>query len=493
MLKPVELQTRAQPQQLIAEVQLSKESQLIIDTSSDFNKLKLAINSSIGHSSELSQLRSVTRYEHSIHAAKQAHLIKNANLSGYEIQCLELSLLLHDLGHVLGSHSIDKLFYSKSDSPNIENYGYSPYDFHEYHTVQLAAGDAFKAIFASDKILLANVLAILSYDDKRPMAEKLEHYQFPCAPTLTQEQIELLYTLKDWLDRVSYLELEYQAINFTSEIKEDAQVKINRFRDSVEVHDQKLVIRQNLRPSEYFLMQTGDLPDENPAIDIIRLREGLFEETVYHPLSAAYDEVISRGLKTDFSYAELREQFSKSNVNYRDIFSPEVYRILTQQAVASLTSELVPLVTIDHWLLSHIGLNAFKPTRPGEHSNLIQNVVENKLNSSFAELLIHAELADFLKSRKLYVITSGRKQKTFNYYSIDSTDTIKAQSHTVNSTSKPTTIIALHLSGATSTLIEQLKERIHDIFKKRQWSDVSLPRVFDENIFKRRHTQRKFN
>ena len=99
-------------------IKLSHESNSIIENSPTFDNLKLPINSTIGYSQALSQFR-ITRHEHSIHSAKQAHLLKNAELTPYELKCLEVALLLHDLVHTLGSHSIDKLYYTLPDSLNL--------------------------------------------------------------------------------------------------------------------------------------------------------------------------------------------------------------------------------------------------------------------------------------------------------------------------------------------------------------------------------------
>ena len=475
------------------DVKLSEQSWQIISQSPSFNQLKRPINSTIGYSEELKSLRQVTRYEHSIHAAKQAHLLKNANLSEHEIQCLELALLLHDVGHVLGSHSIDKLFGSLSDAPKLDTYGNSGYDFHEYHTAKLVASDEIKSLFSSST-LHANVMAILTYEDERSISDKARYYGFSNNVTLSDSKLKILYTLKDWLDRVSYLELEYSAINFRQDIKDDAITKLNRFRDAVEIHDQVLAIRQNRREPTAFLMSEVQ-SDQSPAYDIITLREALFEETVYHCLSSAYDEVVSRGTHANFTYDSLHsELFQSSSRNYMRIFKPQTYQILSNQAVVSLTQELTPIITLDHWFLTEIGINAFRKTKPGEHSNLIQNVVENKLNSSFAELLIHAELSDVLKSHRLLVITSGRTQKTFGYNSIDSSGVVHTESCTVNSASKPTTIVALYAYNPQESLVAVLKERIKNIFIRRGWThpELNFSRLYDENIFKKRYRQDKF-
>lgn len=477
-----------------APTSLSQQSKEIIQ-SDIFKKLKLPVLSTISYDSDFSSMR-VSRYEHSIHAATLAHQIPNAKLSEYETQVLELCLLLHDVAHMLGSHATDVILQGMTEAPKIEKYGFSGQDFHEYHAVHLVASSTEIAkIFNSNERLLANVLAVLSHDDLRSFAEKAEYYGFKDKPTLTDAQIKILHTLVDWLDRVSYLQLEYSAIDFKDEVKKDALGKLNRFLASVEVHGDTVAFRQRLRNPERAVMLKGE-PDESMAVEVIRLREAIFNETVYSPLSSLYSEYVVHGVKPQVSYADIKTAvLSPNKVDYTKIFSPMAYQLLSKQMPGRLSKEFIPIITLDYHFLTPAGKTAFAHTIPGQYPLLISNICGNKPRSSYAEMVILDEVRELLAERKLYVTTSGKSSKTFEYYTVDDSNVVKYDYKTVNDDSATNKTISFSVPAATSLYVKDaLTLKIEDLLKNRRWirSDLDLSRILDPSIFTRRYDRTKF-
>lgn len=441
-------------------INLTRESSSIIENSESFEKLRLPLNSTVGHSQVLSQFR-VTRHEHSIHAAKQAHLLRNADLTSYELKCLELALLLHDLGHTLGSHSIDKLYYSMADSPQIAKFGYTEQDYHEYHTVELVQGQEFKDLFKHNPTLLSDVIAVLSYDDKRPFEQKCKG--FP-GSTLSPEQTKMLYDLKDWLDRVSYLELEYLASGAPDEIVATAVTQLAQFKNTIEIHNKQLIFRNN-----------------TAVENIISLRERLFEETVYHPLACAYDEYIKRNISNScHTYQELKEA---AFTNPEMVFAPELYEVLMRRTDRCLSQELTPLLIVDHYFLTDIGLNAFSEYSNNQYQGFTQSVLKRPFSASYAELLINMSMGPSAEL-DLYTMIAKRPLKEYNYTAL--VNNVPTEVNKIcNSSAAPTIIIALRNAESTAQ-IQTVKDKIEQEFIKRKWvrPDLNFNLLYDQDIFK---------
>jgi HD superfamily phosphohydrolase len=443
-------------------IKLSHESNSIIENSPTFDNLKLPINSTIGYSQALSQFR-ITRHEHSIHSAKQAHLLKNAELTPYELKCLEVALLLHDLGHTLGSHSIDKLYYSMADSPHLTEFGYSEHDYHEYHTVQLLQSQEFLDIFRHNLTLLSDVIAILSHDDTRPFNIKCPNIR---GSSLSQKQIKMLYDLKDWLDRISYLELEYLASGSTDKIINSALVQLQQFRATIEIHDKQMVFRSG-----------------SCAQNIILLRERLFEETVYHPLAQAYDEYIKRNItESCHTYDQLK---TAALTSPEDLFSPELYQVLIRNSTRCLTEELTPLLTLDSYFLTDIGINAFAEYSNNKYQCFTRSVLKRPFSASFGELIINL-CANERLDRDIYTIHTKKPHREFNYLMIQD-NKIVPERKTVNVTPNQPVIIAIR-NPTSEAEVQTLKSKIEREFVKRQWvrPDLNFDALYDRNIFKQR-------
>jgi hypothetical protein len=123
---------------------------------------------------------------------------------------LEIALLFHDFGHVVGSHAMDHVFAAMQTKPaHIERFYGS--DFHEYHGAQefgkRRQPDTLRDILGSP--LFDDVLAVLSHYDKREQAKKDEDYGRQFSPSLSDERLSTIHTLCDLLDRSSYLVLDY--------------------------------------------------------------------------------------------------------------------------------------------------------------------------------------------------------------------------------------------------------------------------------------------
>jgi len=441
-------------------IELTKESLNIIHNSESFNKLRIPINSTLGYSKLYNQFK-LSRFDHSVHSAKQAHLLKNSNLTDYEIKCLELALLLHDLGHTLGSHSIDKLYSLTKNRPEIEQYGYSKQDYHEYHTVELLTTPEFKKLF-KDHSLLADVISILSHHDIRPLDVKAPGIH--SKPRLSKEQTAVLYELKDWLDRVSYLELEYLLSKANKPIVESAMQSLNNFRNTLTVEQDVLLL------------------NETHTLAVIELRKRLFGELVYHPLSMAYDEYIRRNVVIkDITYEQLK---SLATASAETLFTKPLFDLLTQRSNACLSDRLIPLLTIDHDFLTSIGKAAFQPIAEPGFKNLTKDLLKRDTYTSYAELLINLKIAN---SRHLYVLSSPTEMKNFTFFSKTSSNEIKYLELQSQEFNDPVVVIATDQTHS-SKVLDDLHKDIVNIFKQSRWipKNLDADKILDANIFKRR-------
>lgn len=441
-------------------IKLCKESEEIIKNSPTFNNLKIPINSTIGYSHNYKEFR-VTRLEHSIHSSKQAHTLKMCKLSAAELKCLELSLLLHDLGHTPGSHSIDKLYVKLHDSPDISKLGYSKSDYHEYHTVELVNTEEFKRLFATDPGAYANVLATLSIDDPRPF--RLKFPEVRVRPTLTDTKIKMIAELKDWLDRVSYIELEYAQLN--PDRRSELYNTLNAFKSKIELFAEHIPVF----PSE----ETHKLLD---------YRSELFSSLVYNPLAGAYDQYIKRNIQKEHLQYEVIKNKLKSGD--RKIFTPELNEVLDLRTKTCLSESLVPLITLDDYLLTPLGIAAFSEYDAHYYPNLAEHILNRPTPTSIAELLIN-EKVNKEKQHNIYVITTPRELKTFRFHTKCNGQYAYVEREE-QQTGTPGVVIALENVTSTEE-INHLRKQIGSLLKKNRYikSELDLDFTYNRDILKR--------
>lgn len=194
----------------------------IVDTSF-FSLLKDVPNSTAAHSKVLSHV-DVTRWEHCIHAGYLVGVLaQTLGLTPYEQSVMEAVMLLHD-PHRKGSHALDRAFASMPGSPADFHRWWAGHDYHEYHGAKVVARDPqLRTILTKYH---ADVCAVLTRDDKRPIHEKLTEYG-ELRGVLSSQRIESLYRIKDELDRVSYLTLDYLRSGFKPAIIAQAIRDVN--------------------------------------------------------------------------------------------------------------------------------------------------------------------------------------------------------------------------------------------------------------------------
>jgi len=462
-----------------SQIQLSKLSEKLIETT-EFQRLKDSKNSTVAVTDTLKEF-SITRYDHSIHSAKQAHLLENANLTDYQKHCLELALLLHDIAHTRASHSVDRIYAQLKDSPKIQEYGYSSQDYHEYHTVKTVASEKFRELFSNDE-LHQDIIAILSYDDKRSEEEKRKDYQENrevCKKSLSDKEVEILYTLKDWLDRASYIELEFQASNFTKEIKQNCIEELKEFRSSLEIYDDKVVVRQE-----------NELIHNSPAMKLMKLRNFLFDETVHHPLNALIDEYLIRNVQAD-DYKTFHEVV---HIAPALAFSKEAYSLLSQKREKSIEHEVYPILTIDSYFLSEAGIIAFSEYRDTQYKNLTREICNKTSSASTAELLINLRLREIDPDSEIYVLQARRQRKDFSFNAISDNNKITHVDKSINTDPYYRVIVAT--TNNNVIVREELKREVEDEFIKRRWIlesssfyptlvkiPINFEHIFNKNIF----------
>ena len=198
----------------------------------------------------------LSRYDHSIHAAAKVRDLSSdvaSNLSNEELSVLEMAALLHDLGHRLGSHALDRVFAAHPAAPDIQAYGWGR-EFHEFHTAKMVA--TYPELIAALGPLHANVLAVLCHSDNRrncknengegsaKLSESFEKDFGKFEPTLSEARLALLAELVDKvLDRNSCLELDYMRGGLAGGYVKQVHELISKFENALEIRDGTLRVR----------------------------------------------------------------------------------------------------------------------------------------------------------------------------------------------------------------------------------------------------------
>lgn len=286
---------------------LSKRGQAITNTPS-FEKLKGVYHSTTAHSRSMSHMDN-TRYDHCIHAAHTARVLGHRlGLTPYEVNVIELVMLQHDT-HRLGSHALDRVFSSMPGAPKIDEW-WAKGDYHEYHGALIVAADSdLRRIL--DKYL-PDVLAILSFDDKRSLAERNRDYG-PVQPRLSPERIKALYHLKDELDRCSYLKLDYIRSGFKPELIAQVVRDVERHELTLSSHGDELRIN---------IDGTGG---DRPFDDVARWRHFYRANIATLPIGCLAEKVIFH----DGVWDRAVKKFGQ-----RDLESAKLYRFVRDEALA---------------------------------------------------------------------------------------------------------------------------------------------------------------
>lgn len=303
----------------------------------------------------------VDRECHSKHTAAKAHDLNfdvRGQLSKHEFQVLECAALLHDLGHRLGSHALDRVLAAHPTAPKIDSFGWD-HEFHEFHTALLVAKDS--ELRATLGPLYADVLAVLTHCDNRPergeLASFSEHFG-AFSPTLSRDRVALLAEIVEKvLDRNSCIELDFTRSGFAGGYIQQAKELVRKFEAALAIHDGELRVRVN----------TGQLPTGTPGWislrdleDYVACRQ-LYRETIAaSPASCNVDsflgEVVLSGLRREFgedpshpnSYEFLRSSFLQGK--YDQLLTRDELQILRNaphdKELLSVEDVIAPLATM---------------------------------------------------------------------------------------------------------------------------------------------------
>jgi len=344
--------------------QLSKTGQQIIDSWWSFDLLSDVYNCGAAHTKLFGPDVDHTRRDHCIHAAFVARQVAERaliNLSDHEKTVLELVMLLHD-PHRLGSHALDRVIASIPGAPDIHAWGWGE-DFHEYHGAQEIYRDPnLREILG---VYWADVLAVLSYPDVRAHDDPGRVKDFGPTPLplpaghptlLTKERINLLYRLKDEIDRMSYLELDFKRSGFDPSLIAGLQHCIQDYQEHfITAGDHLAVLLPQRKPG----MAKGS-QESYPFDPWIGARQLHRENIATHPTACLVDAVLQKALAdtvqtyfkgqmdTPGCYRFVRNIALKGD--YQKLFGTSVLEVLTAprsaQGALGLEDLYAPLVSI---------------------------------------------------------------------------------------------------------------------------------------------------
>jgi hypothetical protein len=306
----------------------------------------------------------VSRGEHSIHAASLVSLLRQAKkdrpqtmqLNSHELLVLEISLLFHDIGHVLGSHAMDKVFAALRPESCIGKVFYEG-DYHELHGAQIVGRGEWsgyiRGVLGED--VFGDVMAVLTHKDKRPIEDKFETYGH-YSPTLSAESIKIIARLEDRFDRASYVTLDFLCGGYEQDI---VQAKSGLGREYVE----SLLVTNGVVSVE--LIDNSDCYKA-----LLEARERHFEEIPDHPINALLAMVLRDAVLT--RYAELQARAGSRDMgiydwlrdellagNYDLVLGRECFEMLLNPELC-VSEGVAPIVTLDRQHFTQAGLNALK-------------------------------------------------------------------------------------------------------------------------------------
>jgi hypothetical protein len=305
----------------------------------------------------------VSRYDHQIHAAAQVAELraikdrepKQIQMTDYELDVLELALLFHDFGHVVGSHAMDQVFSAMSSRPAHVQQFYGS-EFHEFHGAQeFGKGNAssrIRAILGSP--LFDDVLAVLSFCDTRGVEEGDEQGRLQreqdygsYSPTLSRDRLHMIHELCDRLDRSSYVFLDFCTAGYHDNSARHGMEASEAFVRTLSVTRDPLVVGNVLQPS-------------CPATALILARLEHFSQVPAHP---------TNGLVGVFLQTKAWERFSSSNLedadqlyefvreaifqDPREVLGEDAWAQLSQKELC-ITDSIAPVMTLDK---SHFEVN----------------------------------------------------------------------------------------------------------------------------------------
>lgn len=375
----------------------------------------------------------VSRLLHQAHAAAQVAVLREVRdsnpgriwLTDYELQVLEIALVLHDFGHVPGSHAMDRVYAAMPQAPKIGEFGYNPVDYHEYHgAIELGKGQVsrrVREILSSKGSLFDDVMAVLTRDDGRELREKKQTYG-EYNPTLSPEKLSVLHTLEDRLDRSSFVRLDFESVGYHSKVVERARAVTRRFLETIHVTKTAVSnVADVSRPGQ-----------TDPHEALILKRKEHFDQVPMHPTNGLLTAVLQRAAWQVFKdlgmdggtqlYDWVRRKLLAGS--YGEVLG-ETWNALSRRNPC-ITDTIAPLVTLDKGDLSERGLNAIGIVRErgetiahdrGYPAGLVESLAGTCCyDASFFELRIREKLKELNFQVPVYVLIAPVLDKDFEYH-----------------------------------------------------------------------------
>lgn len=455
-----------------------------------FVRLKTVLNSTIGNTKPFCHV-DVSRWEHSVHTAAEAHNLPDKvtrHLTKHEQEVLELAALLHDYGHVSGSHAMDRVFYALKDSPRIKEYGYTEVEYHEYHgALLLGKGVDSNAIRSKlGEALFQDVMAVLTFDDKRSKEAKQAEYG-TTEPTLSESRIHLLYKVKDTLDRIAYLKTDYLSSGYRTEIIDQAVATVDSYRNSLQISSDasELVVPQD---------------EAQKVVDFYDLRTRQFRNiSPGHPIAGLQTEFLQRSASSRLLQSEKPSSSSQSYEHMRKaLLANDCAAVLGQEAASvflsgnKCVSEIVaPLVTLNRDDFSGIGQSALQLLSEDDVPQMLRESfnISSVQNVTLLELILRHQFEKY--DVDLYCVISPANADKKIPYRIANDDEKTSEENTYNKkfTTGPAgyVIIAAVATGANGENIDlsDVRNQVYKWLEKTGYikSGVDIRDLYNPRVF----------
>lgn len=466
--------------------QLSSKIESLLDLP-ELERLKFLYNSNSSYTKPFNHL-STTRYQHSAHSASQVRQL-SIDINTHERIVLEAALLFHDIGHTPGSHSMDYIFSSMTNSPDIHSWGFGKNEFHEYHGAELIGkGESTQRIRdCLGKWAFGDLMSVLTFDDKRTHKEKCECYgEF--TPSLAPHRIHQLYELKETLDRTSYLQLDYSTAGYKPEMILNSERVLEKYKKRLFLDSKDVIV----------LRDTTDVTDSFE--DILQLRRNHFMEIAGHPLNQL---VVSFLQKSIWRKIQSQEDFIKNpyltlkndllSGQYHKVFDQETMEFLFGESKTCLIDRIVPMVTIDESMLTVLG-KKYLEVPDKFYPNLTRSLCDvPEYKVSLAELHLNYYLKLRGINATIYFIVTNRIDKPFEYITGNKVSTQLCKHEPKENVRQ--IIVAADCIEQNWNDIKKLKSIVEEYFVKCGWVPNNFPfyKVYCSRVFVDPVTQSKFS
>lgn len=322
----------------------------------------------------------VGRLDHSIHAASKVrdvcnHIERNlleqeraglrrqpSSLSEREIAVLECATLLHDLGHRLGSHALDRSLAAHPKAPKIDSFGWE-HEFHEFHTAQLVAHTRDLREALGD--LYPDVMAVLTHADNRKSngaGDSFEADFGKVAPT-AGVRVSLLHELVEKvLDRNSCLELDFRRGGLADWLVEENKALVDKMESALTLYSGEAGDDLRVRVNKGQLSEDalGWISGRDLA-DYVSCRQVYREVVAASPASCSVDaflrEAVFKGLERHgYSLQNLNQEsfeFLRNGIlggQYEKLLGVDVVQMLTRAphdaSLRAIEDVVAPLATM---------------------------------------------------------------------------------------------------------------------------------------------------